>query len=135
MTRFLIGAVLAFFSVCSAARAQGVACDDATCRSEVFVLHSASDANSYGMLATLPADAPCAVARIVALDMQNRRFGETDLLVPGAQGRIRLGQGFDAGLHPVRLMVSGCIARPIAVRRITMNKASPDHGWRAAAGA
>ena len=63
--------------------------------------------------------------------MDNQRLGETDLLVPGEQGRVRLGQGFAAGVHPVRLVVSGCDAQLQRVRRITLNKASPDHGWRA----
>ncbi len=130
MTRFLPEAVLACLMLCSGARAQNTYCNDATCQPDVYLLHSASDRRSYGMVMTLPADAPCAVARVVVLNMDNRSLGETGLLVPGQSGRVRLGQGFEAGQHPVRLFVSGCDAAPVMVRRITFGKASPDHGWR-----
>jgi hypothetical protein len=131
MTRFLIWAVLAQVSLCFGAFAQSKLCHETACRDDVFLLDSASILRAYGMLMTLPADAPCAVARVVVMDMDDRRLGETDLLVPGEQGRVRLGYGFAAGVHPVRLVVSGCDATPQHVRRITLNKASPDHGWRA----
>jgi hypothetical protein len=85
------------------------------------------------MLMTLPADAPCAVARIVVFDANHRPLGQSGLLVPGQQGRVRLGQGFAVGEHQLNLRVSGCDAKAVSVRRITLNKASPDHGWRSSA--
>jgi hypothetical protein len=132
MIRFLFGAIMALLSLCNAARAQGNACRDALCRADFFVLHSASDARTYGVLMTLPVDAPCAVARVVVLDIDNRTLGQSDLLMPGEQGRVRLGRGFAEGEHRLRLHVSGCAAQAVMVRRITLNKASPDHGWRTA---
>lgn len=131
MTRLLIGAVLACLWCSFGAWAQGVVCREASCRDTLFLLTSTSDQRAYGMLMTLPLDAPCVAARMVVLDMDNRRLGESELLVPGEQGRVRLGRGFAQGVHPVRLVVSGCDTQPQQVRRIMLNKASPDHGSRA----
>ncbi len=122
MKTHLCGAVLALGCLCQMVAAQGVR--------DIYLLHSASELRSYGVLMTLPADAPCAAARIVVLDAQDRLLGQSGLLVPGEQGRVRLGQGFAVGVHELRLHVSGCAARAVLVRRITLNKASPDHGWR-----
>jgi hypothetical protein len=133
MTRLLIGAVWALLSLCKMAHAQADECRAATCSTDVYVLHSASDARTYGLLMTLPHDAPCDVARFVVLDMANRPLGQTGLLMPGEQGRVRLGHGFAAGRHALHLRVSGCATRPVMVRGITINKTSPDHGWRARA--
>lgn len=132
MKTFLCRAFLALFCLCYPVAAQEARCAATGCNTYIYVLQSASDERAYGVLATLPADAPCAAARFVVLDMANRHLGESGLLIPGEQGRVRLGQGFAAGGHPLRLHVSGCDARPALVRRITLNKASPDHGWRVA---
>jgi hypothetical protein len=131
MNTFSCGAILALVSLCYPVAAQEARCAATGCNTAIYIMRSASDSSVYGMLATLPADAPCVVGRIVAVDMQDRHLGESGLLSPGEQGRIRLGHGFVAGLHPMRLFVSGCAAQPAQMRRITLNKASPDHGWRA----
>jgi hypothetical protein len=130
MKTFLCGAGLALFSLWHPVAAQEARCAATGCNTPIYLLQSTSDERAYGVLATLPADAPCAAARFVVLDMTNRPLGESGLLMPGEQGRVRLGRGFAIGVHPLRMYVSGCEAVPVLVRRITLNKASPDHGWR-----
>jgi hypothetical protein len=131
MTRTLGGAFAAYVMSCLTAIAQPPACDGGWCRAEIYLLRSASETRSYAVLVSLPEDAPCAVARIVVADVRARPLGQTEALVPGAQGRVRIGQGYGAGVHPLRVMVTGCAARATGVRAITLGKASPDHGWRA----
>jgi hypothetical protein len=132
MTRFLFGAVLALGSSCVSAIAQPPACSGSVCRSNIYVLRSVSATHNYAVLVSLPDDAPCDLARFVVSDADHRPLGQTDALAPGEQGRVRIGRGYDTGVHPLRIIVPGCAVRPEDVRAITLGKASPDHGWRAA---
>jgi hypothetical protein len=131
MTRFLSGAVLALGLSCVPAVAQPPACDGAVCVSNIYLLRSVSAAHNYAVLVSLPDDAPCDLARFVVSDADHRPLGQTDALAPGEQGRVRIGQGYDTGVHPLRVVVSGCAARPEGIRAIRVGRASPDHGWRA----
>jgi hypothetical protein len=112
--------------------AQPPGCDGAACVTKIYLLRSVSATHNYAVLVSLPDDAPCDLARFVVSDADHRPLGQTDALAPGEQGRIRIGQGYDVGVHPLRIILPGCAAQPQGVRAIRLGRTSPDHGWRAA---
>lgn len=59
-------------------------------------------------------------------------LGQTPPLAPGELVVVRLGRGFPAGQVQLRIAAIGCDQPPAALRRVTLAKMSPDHGWRAA---
>jgi hypothetical protein len=92
-----------------------------------FVLTSASPGTSYGVLVAAP-QADCAAARVVV--RAAGRSWRSSTLAPGEQAVIRLGRGFEPGAHPATVEVLGCDQPARALRRVTLAKSSPDHGWR-----
>lgn len=95
-----------------------------------FVLTSTSDAIAYGVLVAVPTT-DCAAARVVVRAAGGSWRSAT--LAPGEQAVIRLGPGFKPGSHPATVEVLGCDEPAHALRRVTLAKPSPDHGWRGGA--
>ena len=95
-----------------------------------YVLSSDSDARSYGILIAAPADGCPRVRYRVDSDVAGM-LGRTPALQPGEMAVVRLGRGFSAGEHLLVIEAEGCVALPAGLRRVTLAKASPDHGWRA----
>jgi hypothetical protein len=106
-----------------------------TCRNTcltAYRLTSTSALRSYGVLIAAP-DTGCRFVRF-RVDGDGAAFlGHTPPLAPGQLAVVRMGKGFVEGSHTLTISSEGCAARPAATRRVTLAKASPDHGWRAAA--
>jgi hypothetical protein len=106
-----------------------------TCRNTcptAYRLTSTSELRSYGVLIAAP-DTGCRFVRF-RVDGDGEAFlGHTPPLAPGELAVVRMGQGFVEGSHTLTISSEGCAARPAATRRVTLAKASPDHGWRAVA--
>lgn len=93
---------------------------------------SHSESRSYGLLITAPDDG-CRRVRF-RVEVRGRRVGQTPALGPGERAVVGIGRGFPEGLTEVVVVAVGCRAAPAAIRRVTLAKVSPDHGWRAAGG-
>ncbi len=95
-----------------------------------FTLRSASETKSYGVLLTAP-ESDCRHVRYRVM-AGGVTLGHTPPLEPGEAVVLRVGQGYAAGDHALVIAAIGCAAPAVAPRRVTLAKASPDHGWRAA---
>jgi hypothetical protein len=133
MTRPFVGGLLAFCLTISPVFANPVPCHAGVCQPADFALSSLSPQARYGLLIESPVDLGCAAVQFVITDHRGGIVGRSHALGPGAVQVVRIGQGFQAGAHPLRIVASGCPARPAVVRRVRLGKASPDHGWRASA--
>jgi hypothetical protein len=109
--------------------------DKLTCRGPdcalAFNLQSVSDAKSYGLLLEAPMGA-CGRVRYRVTSAGAEVLGHTPPLGPGEVAVVRMGRGFAEGDHILRIAADGCADPPLITRRVTLAKASPDHGWRAA---
>jgi hypothetical protein len=92
---------------------------------------SISDSRAYGLLIAAP-DSDCRHVRFRVEGEGAAFLGHTPPLAPGELAVVRLGHGFPAGENRVTIASEGCDAHPAALRRVVLEKASPDHGWRAA---
>lgn len=114
----------------TSAAADPPACRQGPCR-QVFVLQSVAETRSYALLVVAPA-AGCRRVRYRVETPVGRFLGHSSPLVPGEVAIVRLGSGYAAGIHDLRIVAQGCGPGPALTRRVTLQKAAPDHGWRAA---
>jgi hypothetical protein len=100
---------------------------------ETYLLTSISETRSYGVMVVAPTDG-CRAVRYLIRDARGV-LGRSPTLGPGEMAVVRLGRGFAAGEHVLRITSSGCAgsvgARSVWARRVVLAKSSPDHGWRA----
>lgn len=125
----LVLAGVALFVACPAA-ADTLNCDVRHC-ALMFSLQSVSEAKSYGLLLEAPAG-KCRRVRYSVKSASAEFLGQTPPLGPGDIAVVRVGRGFSQGDHVLTIAAEGCADRPVGTRRVTLAKASPDHGWRAA---
>lgn len=93
-------------------------------------LSSLSEQQSYGLLLAAP-ETGCRRVRF-RVEEAGVLLGQTPPLGPGELAVVRLGRGFPKGQVRLRIAAIGCDRPPAAMRRVTLAKMSPDHGWRAA---
>ncbi|MGL5009141.1 MAG: hypothetical protein ACRC6I_04620 [Paracoccaceae bacterium] len=108
-------------------------CQTAACGPVAFTLSSVSSTARYGVLVQTAATPDCTTVQFVIADGAAGVVGQTMALQPGAVQVVRIGAGYAEGEHALRVTASGCQAQPAVLRRVTLGKRSPDHGWRAAA--
>jgi hypothetical protein len=96
-----------------------------------FNLISVSDLGRYGVLIAAP-DTGCRMVRFRVQLAGGDLLGLTPPLGPGELAVVRFGRQFAPGDHALTIAADGCDTRPAATRRVTLTKAGPDHGWRAA---
>ncbi len=96
-----------------------------------YELHSVSDTKSYGLLVEAPQQG-CRYVRYRVQGAGAADLGHTPPLRPGDVAVVRMGRGFASGGHLLTVSAKGCSLQPALMRRVTLGKASPDHGWRAA---
>lgn len=113
--------------------ASAMQCSGAVCGPLSIWLTSVSDDARYGLLVTAPANIACGAVQFVVSDARRGVVGRTQTLRPGEAQVVRIGQGYAPGDHALQITASGCPVHPAQVRRVRLGKASPDHGWRAAA--
>ncbi|MCB6177365.1 hypothetical protein LHP98_04380 [Rhodobacter sp. Har01] len=105
---------------------------------EDLVFTSYSEARAYGLVLTAPASG-CPALRYKLVGALGAVLGRSPLLSPGEIAVVRIGRGFPEGANSLKIVTQGCAASPraalvpLAVRRIAVGKASPDHGWRGGA--
>ncbi|MDM7930313.1 hypothetical protein [Tabrizicola sp.] len=129
MKIFLLFAVLVVIMGQSSHADHG-GCDPEDCRTE-FRLSSTSDLRKYGILIVAPKDG-CHRMRFRVQGESEVWLGHTPPLGPGELAVVRMGLGFPPGDHVLTITAVGCDAFPATLRRVTLAKFSPDHGWRAA---
>jgi hypothetical protein len=96
-----------------------------------FQLTAVSDHARYGLLIASPDEVACHSVQFVVSDAYGV-VGRSQALQAGEVQVVRIGS-YKAGEHALQIAASGCPVAPVAVRRVRLGKASPDHGWRAAA--
>jgi hypothetical protein len=94
-------------------------------------LASVAEEKPYGLLLRAP-EAGCRKVRYRVETADARLLGKTPVLTAGEVAVVRIGTGFHAGDHALIVRAEGCGVSPDLFRRVTLRKASPDHGWRAA---
>jgi hypothetical protein len=124
--------ILAGLAFCATdpASADTLTCDARFC-AQVFNLQSLSETKSYGLLLEAP-EGDCRHVRYRVTSASAEFLGHTPPLGPGEVAVVRMGRGFSEGDHVLTIGAEGCAARPVLTRRVTLSKASPDHGWRSA---
>ncbi|MFN6925580.1 MAG: hypothetical protein ACK4P8_08005 [Tabrizicola sp.] len=127
-TLLRIAALMAVLPLPLSAEPDG--CDPQGCRAE-FRLASTSDFGSYGILIIAP-DSGCGRLRFRVEGPSGDFLGHTPPLGPGQLAVVRIGQRFPVGEYLLTIVAEGCAAIPASVRKVTLAKLSPDHGWRAA---
>jgi hypothetical protein len=90
---------------------------------------SVSDSRSYGLLIAAP-ESGCRRVRF-RVEGKGAYLGQTPPLGPGELAVVRIGRGFPEGRVDVTIDAIGCDQPPAAMRRVTLSKIAPDHGWRA----
>lgn len=103
-------------------------CDRAICTYEVQVASIADD-KFYGLLLGSP-HAGCRRVRYRVETETHVLLGKTQPLAAGEVAVVRIGTGFSPGEHTLLVFAEGCCEAPVLSRRVTLRKASPDHGWR-----
>lgn len=93
-------------------------------------LASVSEHRSYGLLLVAP-ETGCRRVRF-RVEEAGVMLGQTPPLDPGELAVVRLGRSFPPGEVRLQILAIGCDRPPAAMRRVTLAKLSPDHGWRAA---
>ena len=116
-------------AIAAPAAAKTVRCHSACAMS--YRLTSASETRRYGILIAAPAAGRSRV-RFLVEDEAAIPLGQTPPLAPGELAVVRIGRGFAAGDYRLAIAAVGCDTRPAATRRVTLDKRSPDHGWRSA---
>jgi hypothetical protein len=97
-----------------------------------FDLASASGHARYGLLIATPDAVECHSVRFIVRGALGV-VGQSQPFVAGDVQVVRIGGGYPAGVHALRISASGCPVHPAVVRGVRLGKPSPDHGWRAAA--
>jgi hypothetical protein len=105
-------------------------CDGTTCQLEVRIA-SVDEHKVYGLLLGAPR-AGCRHVRYRVETAGQRLLGKTPVLAAGEVAVVRIGNGYTEGAHVFLVSAEGCARAPRLSRRVTLRKASPDHGWRAA---
>jgi len=103
-------------------------CARANCAYD-FQLASVSETKSYGLLMAAPRTG-CGHVRFRVETAAHGFLGRTPPLAPGEVAVVRMGPGFAEGVHALTIMAEGCSTAPSLVRRVTLDKPSPDHGVR-----
>ena len=125
---FLLAAWLALAP--TSLTADPLACLGSGCPT-AFNLVSVSGAGRYGVLIAAP-DSGCRTVRFRVRLTGGDLLGLTPPLGPGELAVVRFGGPFAPGDHALTIAADGCDTPPAATRRVTLTKAGPDHGWRAA---
>lgn len=103
-------------------------CANKACQVQIGFV-SASEQRQYGLLIAAP---KTGCRRVRFRVIQGSSFlGQTPPLEPGGSAVVRLGRGFRVGPVLVTVRPIGCDIQPAALRRVTLAKLAPDHGWRA----
>lgn len=105
-------------------------CAAGACGADVTLV-SVSDLKRYGLLIAAP-DEGCRRVRFRIEGPDAGLLGRTPPLRPGELALVRFARGFAQGPHPLVVTAEGCGVTPAAARAVTLAKAAPDHGWRAA---
>ena len=126
-SQFLIAGFCLAFPLIATAEDQG--CRTSGCHMS-YSLTSTSETRSYALLIAAP-ETGCRRVRFRVEGASAGFLGHTPPLGPGELAVVRVGRGFDAGEHELTIAAEGCASPPAAARRVTLAKASPDHGWRA----
>jgi hypothetical protein len=100
------------------------------CALEVRIA-SVAEAKVYGLLLAAPRTG-CRRVRYRVETASLRLLGKTPALRAGEMAVVRIGAGYAEGEHTLFVSAEGCASVPQLSRRVTLRKASPDHGWRAA---
>ena len=123
--------VLAALALCAnPSAAQPPTCKIRHC-AVVFHLQSVSAAKSYGILVQAPTGG-CRRVRYSVRTAAAVFLGHSPTLGPGEVAVVRMGRGFAEGDHTLTIAAEGCSEKPLTARKVTLAKAAPDHGWRAA---
>jgi hypothetical protein len=129
--RPIVRAALVAACLTSPAWAETPLCVSApTCGPYAFTLASVSETRSYGVFLVAPDDADCPFVRFRIRRPGEPFLGQSPPLRPGQGVVVRMGRGFAPGEHALFIETSGCRGHPATSRRVTLAKASPDHGWR-----
>ena len=86
---------------------------------------------SYGVLVTAPEKMPCSMVRFLVRRPGAGRLGLSEPLTSGQLAVLRVGRGFAPGNHHLMIEAVGCAMHPGIARPVLLNRASPDHSWRA----
>lgn len=125
---FLLAGLCLAFS--QSVGADTASCDGARCAT-LYNLTSTSETRSYALLIAAP-ETGCRRVRFRVEGEGETFLGHTPPLAPGELAVVRVGRGFASGQHRLTIASEGCQTAPAALRRVTLAKLSPDHGWRAA---
>jgi hypothetical protein len=94
----------------------------------LVTFHNASAGARYGLVLTTPPPAVCQAAR-VHVSWAGPGPAAAQESLPGGETRVlRLGQGFAAGPHALRVQVLGC-AGTSHLRLVRLGRPGPGHGW------
>jgi hypothetical protein len=127
--RMLAGVCLLWLSAGSVF-AEPRTCHRAICPSLVPIA-SVAEHKVYGLLISAP-KAGCRLVRYRIETEGLELLGRTPALAAGEVAVVRVGNGFQPGSHTMVVTAEGCTKSPGFFRQVTLRKASPDHGWRAA---
>jgi hypothetical protein len=94
-------------------------------------ISSITEETVYGLLIGAP-EVGCRLVRYQVETAGRELLGKTPVLAAGEMGVVRIGNGFQPGDHTLLVTAEGCTGPLALLRQVTLRKASPDHGWRAA---
>jgi hypothetical protein len=129
MSKCLRVAGLTLLALSRPLSAEPVSCGQSVCPTTISIA-SASEQRLYGLLLAAP-ETGCRHVRF-RVEGTGVFLGQTPPLEPGELAVVRLGRGFPEGQVRLWIAAIGCDRPPAAMRRVTLAKMSPDHGWRAA---
>jgi hypothetical protein len=112
------------------ATAEPQTCDPSICAYTVL-LASVADEKVYGLLIS-NSETGCRMVRYRVETAGRVLLGKTPALAVGDVAMVRIGNGFQPGAHTLLVTAEGCTKPSPFFRQVTLRKASPDHGWRAA---
>jgi hypothetical protein len=92
-----------------------------------YLLAATTEAHSYGLWLTAPAEGCRTVRYVVTAD--GARLGFSGPLAPGEGVVVHIGRGFAEGVHHLAITGIGCDRAPAETRRIRLGRPSPDHSW------
>ena len=94
-------------------------------------ISSIAEDKVYGLLIGAP-ESGCRLVRYRVETVGRVLLGKTPVLAAGDVAIVRIGNGFRPGTHTLLVTAEGCSKSFQLFRQVTLRKASPDHGWRAA---
>jgi hypothetical protein len=112
------------------AKAEPHSCDRSVC-TYTFRIGSVADEKVYGLLIS-NSETGCRTVRYRVETAGRVLLGKTPALAAGDVAVVRIGSGFQPGAHTLVVTAKGCTKPSPIFRQVTLRKASPDHGWRAA---